>query len=173
MTEAEDSSADQTTSAPLADYDVGYGKPPRRSQFKKGKSGNPNGRPRARTDLSALVSEALDERIRTTSGGVEKNVSKTKAMLTALVNKTLKGDQKAMRMLTKLAARTRNLEPIPDYRAHVGVIRMSYDEHKEYKEHPERQPELIARAEERAFKERADRLEKERRQRMTRGHTNT
>lgn len=28
------------------DYEVGYGKPPEHSRFKKGQSGNPNGRPR-------------------------------------------------------------------------------------------------------------------------------
>jgi hypothetical protein len=28
------------------DYDVGYGKPPKHTRFKKGKSGNPKGRPR-------------------------------------------------------------------------------------------------------------------------------
>jgi len=27
-------------------YDVGYGKPPKQSRFKKGHSGNPYGRPR-------------------------------------------------------------------------------------------------------------------------------
>ncbi len=30
----------------IADYDTGYKKPPKTSQFKKGKSGNPSGRPR-------------------------------------------------------------------------------------------------------------------------------
>ena len=30
----------------LADYDTGYKKPPKTSQFKKGTSGNPSGRPR-------------------------------------------------------------------------------------------------------------------------------
>jgi hypothetical protein len=28
-------------------YEVGYGKPPQSTQFKKGKSGNPKGRPKA------------------------------------------------------------------------------------------------------------------------------
>ena len=27
------------------DYEVGYGKPPKHTQFKRGQSGNPNGRP--------------------------------------------------------------------------------------------------------------------------------
>ena len=27
-------------------YEVGYGKPPKHSQFQKGKSGNPKGRPK-------------------------------------------------------------------------------------------------------------------------------
>ena len=28
------------------DYEVGYGRPPKSGQFKKGQSGNPKGRPR-------------------------------------------------------------------------------------------------------------------------------
>ncbi len=40
------------------DYDVGYGKPPRRSQFEKGVSGNAKGRPRStRNFLSDLRDE--------------------------------------------------------------------------------------------------------------------
>jgi hypothetical protein len=33
------------------DYEVGYGKPPKDTQFKKGKSGNPRGRVARRTVL--------------------------------------------------------------------------------------------------------------------------
>jgi hypothetical protein len=47
-----------------ASYDTGYGKPPRRTQFKKGQSGNPGGRPR-RPQIERLKELALYEAYRT------------------------------------------------------------------------------------------------------------
>lgn len=41
---ADEASGDQPL--PAADYVVGYGKPPKEAQFKKGVSGNPTGRPK-------------------------------------------------------------------------------------------------------------------------------
>ncbi len=152
------------------DYRIGYGKPPKATQFRPGKSGNPNGRPKVRTDLSALLAEGLDEKVRTSSGGVEKNVSKQRALLTALVNSALKGNQKALRSLTKLAAKTGNLEAIPDYRDHIPVVTLTYEEMKEYREYPERRSAILDRAEERAFKERAETAEAMRR--ANRAHGN-
>jgi hypothetical protein len=52
--------------APHADsalYDVGYGKPPRHTQFRKGQSGNPGGRPR-REPVERLKALTLEEAYR-------------------------------------------------------------------------------------------------------------
>jgi hypothetical protein len=51
-----------------ASYEVGYGKPPRRTQFRKGQSGNPGGRPQGRPQgrpMEYVKEMALQEAYRT------------------------------------------------------------------------------------------------------------
>jgi hypothetical protein len=42
---------------------VGYGKPPQRTQFKPGNSGNPRGRPKGTKNLKTDLMEELGEKI--------------------------------------------------------------------------------------------------------------
>src|SRR5260370_31334050 len=58
------------------DYEVGYGKPPLHTRFKKGQSGNPRGRPRGAKNFTSLVSDALDQRVVVTENGKRREISK-------------------------------------------------------------------------------------------------
>lgn len=45
------------------DYEVGFGKPPKHTQFEKGRSGNPKGRPKGSKNIPMLVREIFDEKV--------------------------------------------------------------------------------------------------------------
>jgi hypothetical protein len=81
------------------DYQVGYGKPPRHSQFKRGQSGNPRGRPAGSKNFATLVSEALNEPVIVTEDGGRRKITKREAIVTQLVNRSAKADWHAIKIL--------------------------------------------------------------------------
>jgi hypothetical protein len=83
------------------DYEVGYKKPPKATQFKKGKSGNPKGRPKEARNLRTDFEAELAERIFVSEGGCRKAISKLRAMMKALVAKALQGDIRACGLVFK------------------------------------------------------------------------
>lgn len=87
------------------EYEIGYGKPPKSGQFKKGKSGNPDGRPKGTRNLSTDLKEELAMRIVTKEGDRVQKLSKQRALVKTLTNKALNGDQRAIATLVKLIER--------------------------------------------------------------------
>jgi len=83
------------------DYEVGYKKPPKYSQFKPGQSGNPNGRPKGSKNLATDLREEMAEQVSVNEAGTHKITTKQRAMLKALVAKALKGDTRAIGLLMK------------------------------------------------------------------------
>src|SRR5712671_357999 len=81
------------------DHEVGYGKPPRHSQFVKGQSGNPRGRPPGAKNLKTLLSEALNEPVIVTENGGQRKISKREAIVTQLVNRSATADLRAIKIL--------------------------------------------------------------------------
>ncbi len=77
------------------DYEIGYKKPPPRSRFRKGRSGNPKGRPKATKNFKTDLMEELRERILLREGTTRKRVSKQRAMVKTLTAKAIKGDTRA------------------------------------------------------------------------------
>jgi hypothetical protein len=88
-------------------YLVGYGSPPRKTQFKPGQSGNPTGARRKAAllapDVKALLELALNRKTKMRHGEREMIVTKAAAGIDRLVNEFAKGDRHARRDLFALA----------------------------------------------------------------------
>jgi len=83
-------------------YQVGYGKPSAQTRFKKGQSGNPNGRPKGTLNLATVITKTLRERVVINENGQRKIVTKLEAAVKQLVNKAASGDLPAFRQLSGL-----------------------------------------------------------------------
>lgn len=80
----------------MSDYEIGYGKPPKASQFKPGVSGNRKGRPkRALSNLAMEILEVLESPIRHRDGTQEKTSPARELNLRALMQRALRGDPDA------------------------------------------------------------------------------
>src|SRR5437899_6447947 len=82
------------------DYAIGYGKPPVHSRFRKGRSGNPGGRPRGKS-LATLLREALAETATIEVKG-RRRVSKGQAMVALLIDRAAEDDPRWMKLLLDL-----------------------------------------------------------------------
>jgi hypothetical protein len=80
-------------------YAVGYGRPPRRTRFKKGQSGNPRGRLKGTKNLGAVLMQALTETVVVTENGRRRKITKLEVMTKQLANKAATADLAAMKLL--------------------------------------------------------------------------
>ena len=86
----------------MADYEVGYKKPPKHTQFQKGKSGNPGGRRKPAADVVTALERTLSELITIREDGQTRQVTRLEAALRQMVAKATAGDTAAFRLLSAL-----------------------------------------------------------------------
>ncbi len=102
------------------DYEIGYGKPPKATRFKKGQSGNPKGRPKGAKGLAASLRRELEAKITVREGGRTVTMSKAEATVKRLVELALRGDSKALAMLMRFDAQLGDATDAPDLEATAG-----------------------------------------------------
>jgi hypothetical protein len=83
-------------------YDVGYGKPPKQTQFQKGKSGNPNGRPKRRTDMASALDRCLSQVKTIVEDGKPVKLTIHDFLLKRLVLEASRGNMAAIKEILKL-----------------------------------------------------------------------
>lgn len=85
-------------------YNVGFAKPPKKTQFKKGRSGNPYGRPRKKPDLYLELTKVLHEIVTVTVDGQPERVTVQEALLLRLRDQALQGEIWAGKLVQKVVA---------------------------------------------------------------------
>ena len=85
-----------------SDYQTGWGKPPKDTQFKPGRSGNPRGRPKGSQNIAGLVRRILRERILVQENGRRKFITKREAIARQTVLKALTGELRAVEKVAVL-----------------------------------------------------------------------
>jgi hypothetical protein len=78
---------------------AGFGQPPKRSQFKKGTSGNPRGRPKKVSSFKIDLATELQEKIVIMEDGKERRMSKQQAFIKALTAAAITKDIRAVNAL--------------------------------------------------------------------------
>ena len=81
---------------------VGFCQPPEEHRFPKGVSGNPAGRPKKKTGLFEAIERGLDQRISFVVEGRRESSTKREALVLQLINSSLKGDSRALRLLFQM-----------------------------------------------------------------------
>jgi hypothetical protein len=119
----------------MSSDEVGYGRPPQKSRFKRGVSGNPKGRPK-RKPLAAgdIVNKVLNASAEYRERGQTKKATRRELTLRNYVRLALKGDVKAAEILLRLRAHAQRYgdagnkkvevtDWLPDYRGQTGELK--------------------------------------------------
>lgn len=91
---------------------VGYMNPPEHTQFKKGKSGNPRGRPRKREDLNTVLHRVLKRKVRVKDN--DQKLPIRDALIWKLRELALNGDKQAMALQRRIIEESGIADPNTD-----------------------------------------------------------
>ena len=91
----------EDTENPSDDYEVGYGKPPKKHQFKPGRSGNIGGRKKSKKSGLTDISKLLNEPVKVKAGGKVREMGPFEAGLRKLAKRAVDKDLRAILKFVK------------------------------------------------------------------------
>ena len=94
-------------------YEVGFGKPPKKTQFKPGQSGNCKGRRKGSFNMMTIVQNELEQEVEVSEGGRRRRMSKVQIGIRQLANKAASGDAKAIAMFLDLMRKIGKFDEAP------------------------------------------------------------
>ncbi len=89
---------------------VGYKSPPKASQFKKGQSGNPKGRPKHPKTFAEALNKELGETVTITENGKKRKVKMLEVIAKKYIKYVVNNEDKLMRLFIKENAPFINIE---------------------------------------------------------------
>jgi hypothetical protein len=81
------------------DDEVGYGKPPKHTRFKKGQSGSASGRPNGARNLNTAIAKVMKTKVTVRKGTRTLEMFAVDAIANRLLQRALEGDLKALKGL--------------------------------------------------------------------------
>jgi hypothetical protein len=84
------------------DDEVGYKRPPAASRFKRGRSGNPNGRRKGTRNWATDLTALMERRVIIQEDGETRHVSAQQAMLLSTLQKAVNGEPRAFGHIFKM-----------------------------------------------------------------------
>src|SRR3981081_1480497 len=86
-----------------ASYDVGYKKPPKANQFRKGRTGNPRGKRRGEENLVSVFKRHVLKRLKINDGDKIRTITLAEAVILKNYNAALQKNPFAMTNMFRLA----------------------------------------------------------------------
>ena len=97
------------------------------TRFKKGRSGNPGGRPKGKKNSSTLLRDILFKQVSVTDSQGVRKISKFEAAAEVCLNNAIKGDLRSFTKIMELATELELVKPASDIPEIIHITRTIVD----------------------------------------------